>query len=431
MGVAAPVGAAATPGRTLTASASSWSTPQRIFGPVASDLLAPELAVSVTGQLAVGSGTTDEDTPSSAQADVLTSTGVHHFAALQLKGTQEVLAAAYAGSRLVLLTGTSPANKTLACCSTATVMVESGGRIISRRVVANGLAGASTGELVPLSNGLLAVTDNQTGIWVARAGPSGVFGRPRKLADGGAQPPLVAAGSLANGGAVVAWTTPASWQAGAYAPQVVHDATTGPAGLPHGASVALTAPEGDTVGALQVAGNRTGATLAFTESWFDAVGDFHSVADAADVGRGGAVVKQLSPSSVLATSVSMAAAAGGRQVVAWQACGAGSDLCSAEAALRPHGYAWGPARHLGGVDTTSFPVAAESPLGQAMVGWISGGDVYTRAAGRGAGGFAAAHAISRAGVGSDLALVFGPGTKALAAWAEGTDNVVLEAAEFG
>jgi hypothetical protein len=409
-----------------------WSDPFRLAPPTSSDLQPPVLVVSASGQLAVGSGTTNEDNPSLASAELITGTAAGRVGRRStISGSQQVLASAYIGTRLVVLTGTSPAGNSLACCSSvaAASTTATSSKLGSARSLVKGLAGTTSGQLVPLSDGLLAVIDNQGGLWVARAGTNGRFGSARRLSGLAAQPAVVAASQLASGGSIVAWTTPSAWAAEPSS-QTIHVASAGPGGVPGPGHVELTLPAGVSVDQLALAAHRDAATLAFTENFSDAAGQFHSEAYVADVGSGRAALTEISPSTVLAGPVSLSAAAGGHQVLAWQACVQATGACTAQAALRPHGYGWGPVQTLGPVDPTDFPVTGESATGQGLVGWVTGGDVAARVAGTAATRFGATHLVSRAGTDANLALAFGPGEYAVAAWTQGIEPQQLEGARF-
>jgi hypothetical protein len=423
----------------------SWSRPFEVTAPVASDLISPVLAVSATGQLAVGSGLTDEDAPNHARAEVITALPSGAVTPRRtLSGVQQTLAAAYLGNQLVLVTGTSPAAD--ACCSSASTLAVRGLGFGASEPLAAGLEGASTAALVPVRGGLLAAVDNQAGITVARSNESVGFSAGEQLTGGDPTPPLMAAGSLVDGGAVVAWTAPAAsaqtvtgtttapgsstTAAGYDQPrnELIYFATAGPVGLPGAPRLAITVPRGRQIDALTVAAHGDGATVAWTESWYAGT-LYRSEVFWADLGNS-AQGQALSGGATAAVGLSMAGSARGRQVLTWQACDVSAGTCTADAALRPHGDAWGPVRSLGTVDPTSFPVATQSSLGQSLVGWVDNGRVRVRAAKPGATRFYRPVTVARGAADSALSLGFGAGERADAVWIQGTVDQKLEGARF-
>jgi hypothetical protein len=422
-----------------------WGRTFTVMAPVASDLIAPIVGVSATGQIAVGAGTTDEDAPQNARASVLTGTSSNVFTKHGLSQTQQTLAVGYLADRLVLLLGTSP--KTEPCCSVASVVAyDSAGAFGNAEQFATGLEGTSIGALVPVSGGLLAAVDNQAGITVSRSDAQGDFGNSEQLVAGDPTPPLMATAPLADGGAVVAWTAPAmtaqtvtgtstspgsSTTASGYdqpTNQLIYFDLAAPTGLPGEPKLAVRVPAGREIDALTVAAHRTGATLAWTESWYSG-SQYYSEVFWADL-RARAVVSELSPASTVAVGLSMASSTKGRQVLTWQACNVGAGTCTADAVLRPHGDAWGAVRVLGEADPTSFPVATQSRLGQSLIGWISNGFVTARAARPAGTGFYPAARVSDLAGATDLALGFGAGQKAVAVWIQGTVNQKLTGSRF-
>ncbi len=405
------------------------------------------LAVSADGRFAVGSGRTDEDAPSQARAAISTGTAQDITAApAAVAGAQATLAAAYLDRRLVLVTGTSPAGD--ACCSSAATVAGTG----AAHTLTADLEGTTTAALVPVRGGLLAAVDNQAGITVARSNGAASFARGVSLVGSDPTPPLMAVGSLADGGAIVAWTAPApaagaqtvtgtttapgsttTTAAGYDQPRnpLIRFAVAGPGGLPGAARLAVTVPSGREIEALAVVPHRRGATLAWTESWYAGM-RYVSEVFWTDVGAGSTPqASELSPSSTVAVGVSLAGASDGHEVLAWQACDVGAGTCRTDAALRPHGDAWGTVRSLGGVDPTSFPVATESAGGEALVGWVANGGVRAAAANPAATNFHPSVAVTRADGDSDLALGFGAdATQAIAVWVQGTYDQKLVGARF-
>jgi hypothetical protein len=428
-------------------SVGSWSPPFTISAPVAADLIAPVIAVSAANGVAVGSGQTNEDAPERARAAVLSAGALDVFSThLAPVATEQTLAAGYLGDRLVVLTATSTGGG--ACCSNASTQSVLGGELQTPEPLASGLAGAANGALVPVRGGLLAAVDNQAGITVARSDASGAFGSSEQLIGADTTPPLMAAGPLQDGGAIVAWTAPASDAetiAGTPASpgssptaegydqprnQLIAFATAGPSGAPGRARLAVTVPAGRQIDALGVVPHDAGATLAWTESWYFA-GHYLSQVFWADLTADGVgQPRALSSAASGAVGVSLAGTSAGREVLSWQACEIGAGTCVTQAALRPDGDAWGPVRSLGPVDPTSFPVASQSSRGQSLVAWISNGVVYGASGQPDSDAFSAAQRISGADTASDLALDFGEGTRAAAVWVQGTFDEKLVGARF-
>lgn len=405
-----------------------------MLAPVAADLIAPLVTVSGTNAVAVGSGPTDEDAPASARSEVLTAGAGDEFATRLVPAeTQATLAAAYLGSRLVLITGTSGAGQ--ACCSSASTEVADGGELNAPEPLVSGLNGSSTGLLVPVRGGLIAAVDNQAGITAARSDASGTFGADEPLVAANVTPPLMAAGPLEDGGALVAWTAPASPPSGYDQPRnrLIEYATAGPRGAPGRVKPAVTVPAGRQIDALQVIPHGAGVTLGWTESWY--VGDrYESRVFWSDVSRAGAGPAHIvsSPASPVwaAVGLSGAGSPAGGEVLSWQACDIGAGTCVTESSLRPPDRDWGTPRSLGSVDPTSFPVAAQSRAGASVVAWISHGVVRAASAAPGAAGFSPTVAVSRTHDASDVALSFGAGTRAAAVWVQGTFDQKLVGARF-
>jgi hypothetical protein len=424
----------------------TWSAPFRVSAPVASDLIPPVLGLAPGGAFVVGAGTTNEDATNQAHAAISTGTGLDATAPTHyLSGVQQTLAAAYLNGRLVLLTGTSPPAD--ACCSTASTAHGSG--LTGSQQLAGNLEGTSTGALVPVRGGLLAAVDNQAGITVARSDGAATFSAGDQLVPSDPTPPLMAVGSLSDGGAIVAWTAPStgaqtvtgttttpgstSTTASGYDQpenQLIRFATAGESGLPGSVRLAVTVPAGREIDALAVAPHRRGATLAWTESWY-AGSAYRSAVFWTDLGTGSQLKPtELSSARTAAVGVSLAASTGGRQVVSWQACAIGAGTCRTAAALRPYGDRWGPVRSLGSVDPTSFPVATESARGQALVGWVANGLVRAASADPAATVFHPAVAVARADGDANLTLGFGTAERAVAVWVQGSVDQKLVGARF-
>jgi hypothetical protein len=459
VGTAGPTTAALTQDRDLTStlavnsppeaagSDGRWNRPFGVLAPIASDLIAPLITVSAANAIAVGSGPTDEDAPASARAEVLTAGADDRFAkALAPASAQATLAAAYLGPRLVLLTGTSASDD--ACCSSASAQVVDAGTLATPVPLAGGLEGATAAVLVPVRGGLLAAVDNQAGITVGRSDATGNFSGIEQIVTAHPTPPLMAAGPLSDGGALIAFTAPASaaqkvtgtttspgsssTASGYDQPRnrLIEYATAGPSGSPGAVKLAVTVPAGRQIDALTVMPLGSGVTLGWTESWY--VGNrYLSQVFSDDLSSSGTGPQRtISAAASDAVGLSGAGSAAGGEVLSWQACDIGAGTCETEAVLRPPGGDWGAVLSLGSVDPTSFPVAAQSPAGQSVIGWITHGVVEGAVAESGASGFLPAVRVSRASDASVLALSFGAGTRAAAVWVQGTDVQKLVGARF-
>ena len=103
-----------------------WSAPFDLVAPGSLDYLPTQLAVSASGS-AAGYAVQDVDTPGSAQAYlVLRSPGGGVGPPQVIPGAREILALAYSGRGLELLTGSSPAG--LDCCSSTQAVAVAGAR---------------------------------------------------------------------------------------------------------------------------------------------------------------------------------------------------------------------------------------------------------------------------------------------------------------
>ncbi len=326
----------------------------------------------------------------------------------RVPGSQEVLALAYDGSALQLLTGTSPTR--FACCSSAEAIRFSGGRFGSARGLVGGLAGATVGSVLTVPGKVLAAVATERGVWDALA-PSGANpGRARRVDRRADLPEALGTALGARNQLVLVWTARASQFAPG--PSSIFVARSAGKGAPRGQAVAITVPSGHRIDELQVAHRNGGATVAWIESWFDTSGAYHSQTMVADLGRGPGVV---SSTGGVASGLAFAGNSHGAQALAWREC-APSGSCTLRAALRAAGGSFRPAQTLGAVDASGSPAVAVSKRGTALLGWIAGGHVRASSARVSHGGFGGAQVVSGAQLSSNLALAFGPGGQALAAW---------------
>jgi hypothetical protein len=398
-----------------------WSRTVRLSGPQGLDVQPPEVALGHNGAAAVAFGVQDEDNPAFSDAFTLTGTPAAGFTRpRRVPGALAVLAVEYDPSgALEELTGTSRPG--LQCCATAAVRPWPGrGRPTT---LVRGLTGTTDGQLVPLENGqLLAAVATQRGVWVAQS-RAGRFAAARRVHFGGALTDLAAA-ALPRGGGLVAWAT-ASGGYGAGARRILVSWTA--TGSPSPAQVAVTVPVGHTVDELALApGTRTPA-VAWIESWYDARGARHSVAQVRDIG--GARVRTISQPFELASDLTLAGDGAGDQVLAFDGCSA-AGTCVARAAIRRARGGFGPPQRLGAIDPSQAVAATVTGAGAVLVGWVGSGHVVAAEAGPRWVRFGRARTISSTNYGSDLTIAPGPRNTAFAAWTQGTFSPIVVGSWF-
>ncbi len=405
------------------AAQAKWGKPFEFAPPGTLDVLAPQLAFSPSGAAAAAFGLQDVDVPGSSRAYLTVRTargGVGR--SRPIAGADEILALAYDGGALVLLTGASPPNQ--ACCSSAQA-VAVGRR--SRTLVA-GLAGATQGQLLTLGGGrMLAAIATGRGVWVAQSRHEDGFARPRRLSGTAQMPQSLAAAALAGGHSIVAWTA-ATGAAGANDPRQIYVAAGSRTAAPRRARTAVTVPAGHRIDELGASPSAAGATLAWIESWYDRKGNYHSQVKATDVGAH-AAIRTLSPGNRLASGLAFAGDAAGSQALAWQSC-RGETSCTTQAATRAASGRFGPARTLGAMDASQAPAVAVGPHGQVLVAWVRGGRPLAAAAPGPGRGFGAPATLSTTTFALDLTVAFGPRRTALAAWSQGTLNPSVVGAAY-
>ena len=89
---------------------------------------------------------------------------------------------------------------------------------------------------------------------------------------------------------------------------------------------------GQPIDELQLVPARSGATVAWAQSWTDQLGQFHSVVMAADLSAGGRALSastQLTSDTQLASGLSLRADVAGDQLVAWRQCDRALEDCAA------------------------------------------------------------------------------------------------------
>jgi len=398
-----------------------WTAPFQFAAPGTLDVVPPVVAVSASGSAAAAFGLRDVDTPGSSQAYV-TPRPAHGATGkpIAIPGARQVLAAAYDGGSLELLTGAAPA--TADCCSSVqAVQVSVGGRVARARTLVGGLAGATQGQLLTLKNGqMLAVVATERGVWVAQSAKANRLAGPHLLTRGGQMPETLAAAWLGGESTIVAWTT-ANGIAGVAAPRAISYATGSRTRAPHSPKSAVTVRAGHRIDELGVAARPGGgATAAWIESWYDARGGYHSRVRAMDIAPH-AMVRDISPANRLASALSFAGDVAGDQAIAWESCTA-QDACQTQAAGRPAKGQYGAVRTLGAIDPSQEPALAVGSHGQVLVGWVRGGKpVAATSAGAGRP-FGAPVTLSSTTFALDLTVGYGSGRQGLAAWTQGTLN---------
>ena len=412
-----------------------WTRPAEIAAPTAIDVLGAQTAASPGGAAAVSFNEVNVDAQATAGGFVAFASPRGGFGpARAVPGAQEVLAIAYSGPTLDLLTASGPAGQP--CCSAVQVIR----RGIPQTLV-GGVGGGATGRLVPLANGrMLAVIAGPSRLWAAEAPRSGGFGPRRALTRAGVAPGALAATGMPDGGASLVWTQGSG--------SSVIGASAGPGATPSRPRALVTRPPGHTIDGVQLASGPSGLTLAWTESFTDAAGAYHARAYATDLT--GAMrprrIRALSGSGEVVSGLTLAGDGNGDEVAAWDACPAGLDACVIQSAVRlqaparsraagrrrgarsrgarsrgrPSPSRWfGPARTLGGVDAGQSPEATMAPDRASLLGWIAGGRVVLAGMLPSAVGFGASAPLS-GGLAANLALGFGPTGQAVATWTEGT-----------
>jgi hypothetical protein len=407
-----------------------WTRPAKIAAPTAIDVLGSHTASSPDGAAAVSFNEVNIDAQATAGGFVALASPHGGFgAAQQVPGTQEVLAIAYAGRTLDLLTASGPPGQP--CCSSVRIIRRGAGAGFGpAHTLATGIGGGAIGRLVPLANGrMLAMLAGPQQLWVTEAGRNGRFGALRALTSAGVAPAALAVTGTDGGGATVAWTQGASRR--------VMVASTRPGATPSRPHVLLTLPTGHAADDLRLAARPGGATLAWTESFSDAAGGYHARAMAADLvgprlaGRS----RPLSGATEIASALALAADGTGDEVATWNACPSLSGVCVVQSAarfapvpargrahrIRVHPVAswFGRARSLGGIDAGQSPELTMAPDRASLIAWITGGRVVLAGMLPGATRFGPAGPMS-GDLADNLALGFGPTGEAVATWTQGT-----------
>jgi hypothetical protein len=403
---AAAVGATA-------AQAASWSKPFELTTPGTLDYSQPQLAIANAGAASAAFSIGDVDTPGADQAYLVSRSAAGKVGASQtVTGAKQVLALAYSGRTLELLTGEAGAQDD--CCSTvAAVRVSSAGKAGRAKALVGGLAGATQAQLLTLGDGrLTAAVATERGVWAAQSSRGGAFGRSHLISDKGQEPISMSAAWLGGDSSIVAWTY-GTGLVGANSPRTIDYARGSRSGAPHRARAALTVASGHRVDELQVVRDGSGSTLVWVESWFDKHGAYHSQVQQAELGAKHPSVHALSPANRLASSLSAAADPAGDQAVSWESCTSAGG-CTVQLAGRPAKGSFGKPHTLGPIDSYQSPDLAISPKGQVLVGWVNGGRPVASV------GFGSPTTLSTSTYASDVTVASGSRGQALEAWTQGT-----------
>jgi hypothetical protein len=408
------------------AAASSWGRPFRLAPPQASDILPARIAFSPAGDAAVAFRVQQEDDPGISEALVtVRSAGGRPGGVRRVPGAQQVLDLGFAGPGLELLTSTASGGR--ACCDSAGAVTYARSAFSGGRQLLSKLTGPTIGSLTVLAGGgKLAALATDRGAWVGLAGANGRFGPLRRVNAAGQMPWTVASTALPSGQTTVAWTA-TTGQFGTPGPNRILVASGSAHRAPGGARVAISVGSGHQIDELALTPGGSRVTAAWVETWFDRGGIYHSQPVVSDLGAGSP--RTFPVAGQPASGLALAGDGRGDQVLVWKTCSP-STTCSVQAALRDPGARFGAPIRLGTIDSYEDPVAAISPGGAALVGWISGGRVLAAASPGSGRRLAPAHLVSAAGDAANLALAFGPRGRALAAWAQGTSAPELVGAEY-
>ena len=431
--VAAPAGAGA------AAAGARWTPPVEISAPNSIEVVGSQVAASTAGATAVSFNEVNFDVQSTAAAFLALASPGRSFAPARVVGqVQEVLALAYSGSTLELMTAKSPAGQP--CCTTVQVLRRGPhGKFSRPQTLVASVGGGAIGRLVALANGrLLAVVAGPQRLWVTEARGSGRFAKAKGLTRLGVAPNALAVTATPGGGSAVVWTQGSS--------QSVIGATGAPGAAPSKPRTLVRVAAGHVVDGLQVAplaagstaaraarapaagaagstaAGAAGLTIGWTESWNDGSGAYHSQAVAADLPGPGkpAHPRALSAPRAVASGLALAADGSGDQVAAWDDCAA--ELCTVHGAVRKRDGRWfGASSRLGSIDDGDSPQVIMAPDREALTGWITGTQAVLAELRPGSSHFAAARRLSGMLAGS-LDVGFGPSGEAVATWTQGTLN---------
>ncbi len=405
-----------------------WGRPFRIAAPFTLDVLAPQVAFGSSGAAAVGFAVQDADNPTNSIGYVVwRGAGGTLSRVRQVPSAQQVLALAFDGSAVALLTGSSRAGDP--CCGAAAVVrMNRGGAFTGPRILVRALSGATAGQLVPIRHGLTAVVGTERGLWAAQASRGGRFGRTHRLTSEDARPEAIAAAAGASGGAMIAW---AQRDRGNPVPGTIYLASGTARSAPSRRRPVITVGAGRRIDEVALAGNTAGRgpSLAWIDSWYDRRGVYHSRVEIADL----ALPKQVRSFAVLgqiAAGLSFAQDPRGDQLLSWKTC-TRAGACTVRAAVRRPGRSFDGPRRLGSIEAGQSPSAALSRNGEGLIAWVHQGHVLAAALAPHRTRFGGAHTVSGTNYAADLTLAFGPGRTALAVWSQGTLAPEVVGSVFG
>lgn len=391
-----------------------WGHPVRLAGPVSLDIRAPIAGLSGSGAAGVAYTVQDADAQATQTAYAVWRRprgGVSRADAVP--GSKQVLASAFQGSTLQLLTGTASASDS--CCSTAGVIgFGAGGRFGKLHTLVTGLGGATAGDMVTFGRRTLAAMATERGVWVSQSSPSGSFAKAHRIAGARSAPGSLAAAAI-SGGTAVAW---GGGKQSVVGPRSVYVATGKTTEAPRRARVAITVAGTDGIDEVGVAGGKGGATLAWIDSYYDRKGNFRSGVRAADLAH----MKNetsLQLAGVMASGLTFAADSHGDEALAWKAC-SWSGSCSVQVSVRTAGKAFGHPARLGAIDAGEVPALAVAPGGQALVSWITGGHVMAAYLSPHSTRFGKAVTVSSTVYAADVTVAFRSNGQAIAAWSQNT-----------
>jgi hypothetical protein len=406
----------------------AWSRPFELVKPGSEDYLPTQLAFSRGGALAAGLAIDDVDTPGSSQAYVVSRSARGSVGAPRaITGASQILALAYDGPALELLTGVSATGHD--CCSAAEVVrVPAGGAVQGPQTVVSGLDGATLGQLLALADGrLVAAIGTEQGVWVSQTGRRGRFGVRHRLTASDLAPESLAEAWLGGEGSAIAWTA-ASGPAGSAAPRSIFYATGSSKSPPQMTHRLLQVAYGHRVDEPAVARGASGPTAAWIESWYDRRGEYHSQVRAADFAAH-PNIRQLSAADGMAASIGLSSDASGAQALTWKSCG-DAGTCTVHVATRSPKGAFGHGLDLGGIDASQTPAVAVGANGRVVVGWVRSGHPVAAVGSAASGRFGPPRVLSASVYALDLTVAFGPRRDALVAWTQGTLNPSVVAADY-
>jgi hypothetical protein len=401
-----------------------WGHPVRLAGPGSLDIRSPIPSLSGSGAAGIAYTVQDSDAPATQTAyAVWRRAGGGTSNAFAVPGSKQVLATAFQGGTLQLLTGSATSNDS--CCSTAGVIgMGAGGRFGKLRTLVTGLGGATVGDMVTLGRRTLAAVATERGVWVSQSNPSGSFAKAHRIAGARSAPASLAAGAV-PGGSAVAW---GGGKQSAVGPRSIYIATGKTSEAPRSARTALTVPGTDGIDEVGVAGGKGGATLAWIDSYYDRKGNYRSGVRAADAAHMKKVTN-LQLAGVMASGLTFAADSHGDEVLTWKTC-SWNGSCSVQASVRTAGKAFGRPARLGSIDAGEVPALAIAPGGQALVSWITGGHVLASYLSPHSTRFGKAVTVSSTVYAADVTLAFRSNGQAIAVWSQNTLSPEIVGAVF-